>query len=138
MALALVAHMALDACKGTLVQAARHTGVQLHAPAQRAWLQFPCLFQHKADRPLVDSDAAQHGSEKGKAMRLQTRVQQLIREHGTLRAASRAIGVDVGYLSRLEHGDKSNPSDDFLTKLGLQKVVTYRRIAARASKGTPL
>lgn len=69
-------------------------------------------------------------------MRLQTRVQQLIREHGTLRAASRAIGVDVGYLSRLEHGDKSNPSDDFLTKLGLQKVVTYRRIAAR-TKGTP-
>lgn len=60
-------------------------------------------------------------------MTLQQRVQQLIREHGTLRAASRAVCIDVGYLSRLEHGEKSNPSDDILARLGLVKVVTYRR-----------
>lgn len=66
-------------------------------------------------------------------MTLQQRVKQLIREHGTLRAAARAIHIDVGYLSRLEHGEKSNPSEDILDRLGLTKVVTYRRL----TKGAP-
>jgi transcriptional regulator with XRE-family HTH domain len=62
-------------------------------------------------------------------MSLQQRVKQLIAEHGTLRAAARAVSVDVSYLSRLEHGEKFNPSEDILARMGLVRVVTYRRVA---------
>lgn len=60
-------------------------------------------------------------------MTLQQRVKQLIAQHGTLRAAARAVSVEVSYLSRLEHGEKTNPSDDVLARLGLVRVVTYRK-----------
>ena len=45
--------------------------------------------------------------------------------HGGLRAAARAIGIDAGYLKRLRDGEKTNPSDATLAKLGLKKEVTY-------------
>lgn len=56
---------------------------------------------------------------------LAERVKHLKQVHGGLRAASRAIGIDCGYLNRLESGDKTNPSDDTLDKLGLRKEIVY-------------
>lgn len=67
---------------------------------------------------------------------LQERIAELIREHGTLRAVSRALGLDVGYLSRLEGGDKTNPSDDTLSKLGLQRTEPrFIRAASQPAHG---
>ena len=62
-------------------------------------------------------------------MTLQQRVRQLVAEHGTLRAAAKAVSVEVSYLSRLEHGEKTNPSEAVLERLGLVRVVTYRKVS---------
>lgn len=59
---------------------------------------------------------------------LQLRVAELAAKHGSLRAASRVLGVDAGYLSRLHSGQKTNPDKAVLRKLGLREVVTYERI----------
>lgn len=58
---------------------------------------------------------------------LKQRVAELIQQHGTLRAAARAIQIDVSYLSRLEYGEKDNPSELMLRRMGLREVVTYER-----------
>ena len=55
------------------------------------------------------------------------RIAVLETEHGGLRAAARVIGCDPAYLLRLRDGEKSNPSDAMLKKLGLKKMVTYVR-----------
>ena len=47
-------------------------------------------------------------------------------EHGSLRAAAKALGIDAGYLSRLKNGEKLNPGDDVLAALGLERVTMYR------------
>ena len=65
---------------------------------------------------------------------MQTRIDQLVEQHGSLRATSRVIGLDVGYLARLRSGKKKNPTSSTLHRLGLQRVITYhaaKRIAAR-------
>ncbi len=59
------------------------------------------------------------------ARQLHTRIHQLSAEHGSLRAAASALGLDVGYLSRLASGEKTEPSDETLEKLGLCKIVSY-------------
>jgi hypothetical protein len=56
---------------------------------------------------------------------LAERVKSLETLHGGLRSAARATNIDVGYLKRLRDGDKTNPSDETLDKLGLKKVVAY-------------
>ena len=56
---------------------------------------------------------------------LSGRVRDLQDEHGGLRAAARAICVDCGYLHRMMSGEKTNPGNDVLGKLGLQKRVIY-------------
>ena len=56
---------------------------------------------------------------------LSERVRHLEHEHGGLRPAARAIGVDSGYLKRLRDGEKVNPSDETLTRLGLKREVIY-------------
>ncbi len=56
---------------------------------------------------------------------------------GSLRAYAESVGIDVGYLSRLASGEKDNPSDEVLEKLGLRKTVVYTTIAAEAVS-TPL
>ena len=55
------------------------------------------------------------------------RVKQLVSRHGSRRAAARALGIDSGYLSCLESGNKTNPSAAVLRKLGLIKIVYYMR-----------
>jgi transcriptional regulator with XRE-family HTH domain len=61
-------------------------------------------------------------------MRLSERVDELIRQHGSLRAVARVTEIDAGYLSRLCAGEKVNPSAPVLRRLGLRRVVTYERI----------
>ncbi len=62
-------------------------------------------------------------------MILRERVRQIIAEHGSLRAAARALQMDNSYLQRLETGEKTNPSQYILLKLGLVKQHYYRRIS---------
>ncbi len=58
---------------------------------------------------------------------LRQRIQELAKQHGSLRAAARVLEIDNGYLSRLQDGGKTEPSDDILRKLDLRRVVTYVR-----------
>jgi hypothetical protein len=57
---------------------------------------------------------------------LADRITALTDAHGSLRQLADALGEDAGYLSRLRSGEKDNPSDEVLQKLGLVKVVKYQ------------
>lgn len=57
--------------------------------------------------------------------KLRARIQELAKQHGSLRAAARALEIDPGYLSRLQDGLKLEPSDAVLRKLGLKRIVLY-------------
>ena len=61
----------------------------------------------------------------GEGMTLQERINQLVEQHGSLRAVARVTAIDVGYLSRLRAGEKVNPEKEKLHSLGLRRVVTY-------------
>lgn len=65
---------------------------------------------------------------------LQDRISELIAQHGSLRAVSRVLGIDPGYLSRLHSGEKVNPEKEKLHRLGLRRVVTYEPLGDCASK----
>ena len=58
-------------------------------------------------------------------MTLQERIDQLVQQHGSLRAVARVTEMDAGYLSRLRAGEKVNPEKDKLRRLGLRRVVSY-------------
>lgn len=64
------------------------------------------------------------------ASALYERIKQLSDEHGSMRAAATALGIDAGYLSRLASGEKNEPSDDVLSRLGLCRSVSYSSLAA--------
>ena len=68
-------------------------------------------------------------------MNLQQRVSELAEQHGSLRAAARAIGLDPGYLCRLGSGEKARPSKPILRKMGLRAVLTYERLRAQPEQG---
>jgi transcriptional regulator with XRE-family HTH domain len=53
---------------------------------------------------------------------IDSRIRELVVQHGSLRAVARAKSIDAGYLSKLLRGSKENPSDEVLRKLGLQRV----------------
>jgi hypothetical protein len=59
---------------------------------------------------------------------LQDRIDELVAQHGSLRAVARVTEIDAGYLSRLRTGEKVNPEKDKLRRLGLRRVVTFERI----------
>ena len=61
-------------------------------------------------------------------MTLQDRIDELVAQHGSLRAVARVTEIDAGYLSRLRTGEKVNPEKDKLRRLGLRRVVTFERI----------
>lgn len=61
-------------------------------------------------------------------MTLQDRIDELVAQHGSLRAVARVTEIDVGYLSRLRTGYKANPEKDKLRRLGLRRVVTFERL----------
>lgn len=56
----------------------------------------------------------------------QSRVEELIEQHGGLRAAARAVKIDPGYFCDIRKGRK-NPSPAMLRRMGLRVVVTYER-----------
>ena len=60
-----------------------------------------------------------------KLVTLETAVQTIVQQHGGIRAAARATGVDKGFISRLMSGKKVNPSDETLEALGLYAVPLY-------------
>lgn len=61
---------------------------------------------------------------------LPSRIRELIEQHGSLRAATRVLMVDAGYLCRLNSGDKTTPDDLLLKRMGMRRVITYERIGA--------
>lgn len=63
-------------------------------------------------------------------MTLKERIDNLVAQHGSLRAVARMTGIDVAYLSRLRSGEKVAPEKDKLCRLGLRKVVTYEVMEA--------
>lgn len=62
------------------------------------------------------------------AITLRDAIAEASARYGSMRRLAEAIGVDVGYLSRLASGDRTEPSAGTLASLGLERVVTYRRI----------
>ena len=56
---------------------------------------------------------------------IKERIDELCEKHGSLRKAAKAVDVDFGYLSGLRSGEKNNPSEKILSKLGLKKEVYY-------------
>lgn len=60
---------------------------------------------------------------------LETAVKKLVQTHGGVRPAARVLGINYAYLSRLQSGQKSNPTPEVLRKLGLKRVVFYERIS---------
>lgn len=61
----------------------------------------------------------------GKVVTLQDRIDELVAQHGSLRAVARVTEIDVGYLSRLRAYANVNPGRDKLRRLGLRRVVAY-------------
>lgn len=61
-------------------------------------------------------------------MTVAERVAELVKQHGGLRPAARAIKITPQYLYRLGNGEKKNASPAVLRKLGLRRVVAYERI----------
>ena len=60
---------------------------------------------------------------------LMTRVAELTVQHGSLRAAARALKVDPGYFYRLGTGVCNSPGELLLRRMGLKSVVTYERLS---------
>lgn len=58
-------------------------------------------------------------------MTLQDRIDELVAQHGSLRAVARVTEINVGYLSRLRAYANVNPGRDKLRRLGLRRVVAY-------------
>ena len=58
---------------------------------------------------------------------IQRKVEELIMEFSGLRRAARLLNIDPAYLHRLRMGQKKNPSQFILSKLGLRRVVSYER-----------
>jgi hypothetical protein len=68
------------------------------------------------------------------ARSLADQINRAVEVFGSLRRMSEVLDIDVGYLSRLRSGEKTEPGDDILKKLGLRRVVAYEPIY----KATPL
>jgi hypothetical protein len=63
---------------------------------------------------------------------LKSHIDALVAEHGSLRSAASATTVDVSTLSRLRSGERGDHvSEELLGRLGLERVVTFRRVGRR-------
>lgn len=69
-------------------------------------------------------------------MTLQDRIDELVAQHGSLRAVARVTEIDVGYLSRLRACANVNPGRDKLRRLGLRRVVAYELLKTPNAKLT--
>ncbi len=68
-------------------------------------------------------------------MTLSERIDELVKQHGSLRAAARVVQVDPGYLSRLRSGEKDGPEDAVLRRLGLRRVVSFEKLRTTSKGG---
>ena len=59
-------------------------------------------------------------------MRLDSAVKKVAKEVGGIRALSRATGLSAPYVCRLANGEKCDPSDDVLDRLGLTRTIDYK------------
>lgn len=57
--------------------------------------------------------------------KLQKTVIDLVRQHGSYRAAGKALNINYAYLCRLATGVKVNPTPEVLAKLGIEKRISY-------------
>lgn len=59
---------------------------------------------------------------------LQKHMNSLIKKHGGIRPAARALGISPTYILRLRSGERSaTPSPEMLEKLGLVATTTFKR-----------
>lgn len=56
---------------------------------------------------------------------LEEAVRKVVAQHGGVRAAERATGVDKSFISRLMRGERVSPSAETLAALGLRAVPLY-------------
>lgn len=63
---------------------------------------------------------------------MQDRIDELVAQHGSLRAVARVTEIDAGYLSRLRTGEKVNPEKDKLRRLGLRTAWPGRFVPVSA------
>ena len=66
---------------------------------------------------------------------LRFHAQNLITQYGSVRKAGDALSIDHTYLYRIAAGEKEWPSDDVLLRMGLERVVTYRKHSPPGVKG---
>lgn len=59
-------------------------------------------------------------------MQLSTAVKRVAKEAGGIRALARVTGLSAPYVCRLANGEKCDPSDDVLGRLGLVRTVDYK------------
>jgi len=93
----------------------------------------PSLQRIKDDAAWAMRDTAPSNFAEGLSdTLLQQRIQQLIAQHGGLRAAARAVGIDHAYLACLRDGTKDNPPEALLATLELRRVDCVRFVDAPA------
>lgn len=57
--------------------------------------------------------------------KIQQAVEMLRKKHGSYRKADAATGINYAYLQRLATEERTEPSDEVLTILGLERRITY-------------
>jgi AraC-like DNA-binding protein len=63
--------------------------------------------------------------EQPEPMTLAERIDELVAQHGSLRALARVMECSPPYICRLRAGVTANPGPAVLRKLGLRRVVSY-------------
>jgi hypothetical protein len=63
--------------------------------------------------------------EQQEPMTLAERIDELVAQHGSLRALARVMECSPPYICRLRAGVTANPGPAVLRKLGLRRVVSY-------------
>ena len=75
--------------------------------------------------PAAPSEADDAARDQEIELTLEQRINDVAALFGSLREAASVLEIDAGYLSRLRSGEKSEPSDDVLKKLGLRRKLSY-------------
>jgi hypothetical protein len=83
--------------------------------------------QQEILRAASDRFQAHEVLKSGSPVSMQLRIAELIDQHGSLRAAARVLECDAGYLSRLWRGEKNDPGETLLRRMGLRQIITYER-----------
>ena len=60
--------------------------------------------------------------------KIRERLDEVIKKYGGVRRAALALDMDTAYFSRLNTGEIQEPKGREFEKLGMKRVVTYKRI----------